>query len=44
MDKSVAGKERQYFSDSPDGTSLIIVAESDSRRHQRQSGICSGAV
>ncbi len=27
MDKSVAGKERQIFSDSPDGTSLLTVAD-----------------
>ncbi|APW40822.1 alkaline phosphatase [Rhodoferax koreense] len=26
IDKSVAGKERQFFSDSPDGTSLLTVA------------------
>jgi secreted PhoX family phosphatase len=26
MDNTVAGKERQYFSDSPDGTSLLTVA------------------
>ncbi|MEL4180942.1 PhoX family protein [Roseateles sp. PN1] len=26
MDKSVAGKERQFFSDSPDGTSLLSLA------------------
>ena len=29
MDKSVAGKERQFFSDSPDGTSLITVANAN---------------
>jgi uncharacterized protein len=27
MDTSVAGKERQFFSDSPDGTSLLSVAD-----------------
>jgi len=27
IDKSVAGKERQFFSDSPDGTSLLTVAK-----------------
>jgi hypothetical protein len=29
MDKSVAGKERQFFSDCPDGTSLITVANAN---------------
>ena len=29
IDKTVAGKERQFFSDSPDGTSLLTVAGAD---------------
>lgn len=29
MDKSVAGKERQFFSDSPDGTSLLALPEAN---------------
>ena len=43
MDTSVAGKERQFFSDAPDGTSLLTLPVQRSG-HQGQCGIRRGAV
>jgi acyl-CoA thioesterase FadM len=44
VDTSVAGKDRQFFSDSPDGTSLLTVAERQGDRREGQYRVRRGAV
>ena len=44
IDHSVAGKERQFFSDSPDGTSLLTLPNPTVAGHQGQGGVRGGAV
>ena len=44
IDRSVPGKERQFFSDCPDGTSLITTRQSDGEGHQGQRRVRRRAV